>query len=521
MRIRILITLLATAVVGFMACNQSKVALSYTNAKEEVPLLGNLVFRFNQPMIADSLLNRWDSTEYVSFSPSIPGRFRWESPDQLVFSPSQPLLPATSYSASITSEVLRYSSHDKVESADGIAFHTADLRLDNAQTMWVGETSTSAAAQIELLFNYRVKPDDIKEKLSLSSEGKALDYSLISTGVDNRMSLRLTGIKAEDRDLPVQVQLTKGLKPAEGTNGTDEEIQSNLVIPSPFVVQVMRTEAEHNGEEGIIHIYTSQQLAQEAVSSFVQLDPAVKFSVELVETGLNIRSDQFSADKGYSLILKKGLRGKLGGTLREEFQSALTFGQLQADISFTNARAVYLSRQGGRQLEVKITNVPKVKLIISKIYENNLLVAQRYGYYPRDNYGYDEGYYDDGGYSDYSDLMLGDVIYEKEIDTRSLPQSAGGRLLNLAEFEDRLPDFKGVYHVSVRSAEDYWIRDSRFISISDLGLIARQGKEQMTVFVNSIKQASAVSGVNVLVYGNNNQLLGTASTNDQGVAEVS
>ncbi len=521
MRTRILVSFLATAVVGLIACNQSKVALSYTNAKEEVPLLGNLVFRFNQPMIADSLLNRWDSTEYVNFSPAIPGRFRWESPDQLVFSPAQPLKPATSYSASITSEVLRYSSHDKVESADGIAFHTPDLRLDNAQTMWVGETGTSASPQIELLFNYRVKPDDIKEKLSLSSEGKALDYSLLSTGVDNQVSLRLTGIKAEDRDLPVQLQFASGLKPADGTNGTEEEIRSNLVIPSPYVVQVMRTEAEHNGEEGIIHIYTSQQLAQESVSSFVQLDPAVKFSVELVETGLNIRSNQFSADKGYSLILKKGLRGKLGGTLREEFQSALTFGQLQADINFTNSRAVYLSRQGGRQLEVKITNVPRVKLIISKIYENNLLVAQRYGYYPRDNYGYDEGYYDEGGYSDYSDLMLGDVIYEKEIDTRSLPQSAGGRLLNLAEMEDRLPDFKGVYHVSVRSAEDYWIRDSRFISISDLGLIARQGKEQMTVFINSIKHATAVAGVNVLVYGNNNQLLGTASTNAQGVAEVS
>ncbi|MBK7680731.1 MAG: hypothetical protein IPJ29_15285 [Chitinophagaceae bacterium] len=33
---------------------------------------------------------------------------------------------------------------------------------------------------------------------------------------------------------------------------------------------------------------------------------------------------------------------------------------------------------------MQITNVPKVKLIISKIYENNLLLAQRYGYSPKE-----------------------------------------------------------------------------------------------------------------------------------------
>ncbi|MEI9807530.1 MAG: hypothetical protein WDO16_06375 [Bacteroidota bacterium] len=60
-----------------------------------------LVFRFNQSLASDSLMNMWDSTDYISFEPKIAGKFRWESPDQLVFSPSQPLAPATSYKAVI------------------------------------------------------------------------------------------------------------------------------------------------------------------------------------------------------------------------------------------------------------------------------------------------------------------------------------------------------------------------------------------------------------------------------------
>lgn len=89
----LLVTLLA-------ACNRSVVNLDYTNAKDEVTPLGNLVFRFDKSLVPDSLLNRWDSTEYISFSPKIQGRFRWDGPDQLVFSPAQPLPPATSFTAS-------------------------------------------------------------------------------------------------------------------------------------------------------------------------------------------------------------------------------------------------------------------------------------------------------------------------------------------------------------------------------------------------------------------------------------
>ncbi|MGZ3881358.1 MAG: hypothetical protein ACXVBF_08480, partial [Flavisolibacter sp.] len=116
--------------------------------------------------------------------------------------------------------------------------------------------------------------------------------------------------------------------------------------------------------------------------------------------------------------------------------------------------------------------------------------------------------------------MAGDIIYTKEIDTRSLPKSGAGRILNISQFEDRLPDIKGIYHVVIRSAKDYWIRDSRFISFSDIGLIARQGQDKMFVFANSLKTANGMPGVTINVYGNNNQLVGSAATNADGVAEV-
>jgi uncharacterized protein YfaS (alpha-2-macroglobulin family) len=116
--------------------------------------------------------------------------------------------------------------------------------------------------------------------------------------------------------------------------------------------------------------------------------------------------------------------------------------------------------------------------------------------------------------------MLGDIIYEKEIDTRSLPKSGGGKILNISQFEDRLPDFKGIYHIQISSMKDYWERDSRFVSVSDIGLVAKEGIDKIFVFANSIKTAEGMNGVNVSVYSKNNQLIGTGSTNSDGVAEI-
>lgn len=520
-----LVPLIAAGAIFLSSCKKNAVTISFTNAKGEVPQLGNLIFRFSSSLAKDSMLNAWDSTDYVSFEPKITGKFRWQSPDELVFSPQHPLNPATTYKAKIKSSVLKFSKYNSVKNGDKITFHTSGLTLDNAQTIWVGETGTSAFPQIDLFFNYRVNPEDVKGKLNIDVEGNQVDFSMISISPDTKISLRINGLKAEDKDVEAKISIGKGLKPEKGNTSTEDVIRSSFTIPSPYLLTVQNVESEHDGMEGIIKISTSQQLTGESIKPFIKFDPELPYTVEANDYGFTLRSDKFDIEKSYALTITKGLRGKIGGEMKEDYNGGIAFGELESAISFTNSKAVYLSKKGGKNIEVQITNVPKIKLIISKIYENNLLMAQRYGYYPQEtssgpdyaSYDGDYDYYDSYGGGDGT---LGDVIYEKEIDTRSLPKSGAGRLLNFSQFEDRLPDFKGVYHIVIRSSEDYWVKDSRYISLSDLGLIAKEGQDNIYVFTNSLKSAEPVNGVNVAVYSSNNQLIGTGATDKDGVATI-
>ncbi|MEP7279795.1 MAG: MG2 domain-containing protein [Bacteroidota bacterium] len=503
-------------IIFLYACNRQAISLDYTNAKDEVPQLGNLVFRFNKMLMNDSLLNQWDSTQYISFEPVIPGRFRWEHGDELVFSPSRPLKAATTYKATLNSEILRYSKFSSIEKGANILFSTAGLKLENTNATWVipDENTKTAVPQVDLYFNYPVNAAVLNDKLTVTVDGKPVAYSIQSVSANDKITLRITGLVTEDRDYNLVINLANGIVPEGGTNATKDKIETSTIIPSPFTLTVNDINADHDGSSGTITIRTSQQVVAENLASFIKIEPAVKFSAMVTDDGFAISGDGFDASKSYALTLLKGLRGKIGGTMKEVYHNNFTFGKMEPAISFVNRQAVYLAGQGAKNIAVKLVNVARIKVIVSKIYENNLLAAQRSGYYPRETDNKNEEYYDGN-----SDAVAGDVIYEKEIDTKTLPKSGSARIFNF-NIDDRLPEFKGIYHLKIKSAEDNWVSDSRFISLSDFGLIAKEGADKILVFVNSIKTALPVNGVNVAAYGGNNQLLGTGSTGADGVATI-
>jgi hypothetical protein len=50
-----------------------------------------------------------------------------------------------------------------------------------------------------------------------------------------------------------------------------------------------------------------------------------------------------------AFTVNKGLRGRIGGVLKEPYNGNVAFGQLESDVKFSNSKAVYLSREGWRQ----------------------------------------------------------------------------------------------------------------------------------------------------------------------------
>ena len=497
------------------SCNRERAQLQYTNARDVVPPLGNLIFEFDRDLASDSLMNRWLDKEYISFSPKINGQFRWETPQRLVFSPAAPLRPATSYTATLNTKPLLADQDavKNIQKTKDIQFKTADIGLMDVQGFWLAEPGSSAAIpQLDLVFNYPVDPKALQEKLKISEKDAPLNYELVTLSNQHKVSVKIRDVRAEDRDYTFDINIGEGLKPVNGENGSEKETAQNYTLPSPFILVINDVETEHNGTTGTLRVKANQPISSESISRFVEVDPKVSVSSSVNQNELIISGNAFNVDLAYNLKLLKGLKGTLGGQLKEDYEHSFAFGKLEPQVSFREKNAMYLGSRGARNIEVSITNLTRVKVVISKIYENNLLPANRFGYYPGGDY-YD--YYDESG----SQYSVGDVIYEQTIETSRLQKYGNNRLFRF-DFSDKVPQAEGIYHIQVRSEDDYWISDSRFVSLSDIGLIARQSERAVTVFANSLRDAGALSNVNVLVYGANNQLVGKGTTDGEGVAVV-
>lgn len=502
-----------------VACNTTAVKLSSTNAKNEVPALSNLTFTFNNALVADSQLHKWDPEEYINFEPTIQGKFRWNTKRELVFSPEKPLLPATTYQARLNKKLLQHSEYNSLSGDKIQEFHTAPLNIEKADFNW---TMTDATKQIipelTVLFNYKVAPEKLSNYLKVKLDQDNVPFKILTNKKNKAIKLAIPGVGISDRDYKITLSLNKGMTPIGGTNGTLKKKEVSAILTSPFQLYINDIEAKHDGQFGEITIKTSQSLDNlEDIKNQISIKPTVEFTLQKIEGGFQIRSNKFMPDNIYDLAFSKGIKGSLGGVLANKHTTSATFGQLEPEVAIRSSENIYLSKNGNRNIEVTINNVPKVKVILSKIYEKNLLVADNYGYYPDDSRE-DEDYYYEEEYG--NDYVKGDIVYEKEIDTKLLSRSASGSRIYTLIPNEVLKEFNGIYHLKIRSTEDYWLSDSRFISMSDIGMITKVGKNKIHVYANSISTSNPLPGVAVALYGNNNQLLAKGKTNAMGRAEL-
>ncbi len=509
----------------FSTCSHlsNSVRLINQNFEEEVGRNQNLVFTFSKDLVPDGRLNEWDSTQYVVFEPAVAGNFKWTAPNELVFSPAIAFKPATEYKAELNNALVRQQKDAQLSlDNETIAFHTPYLQLADTEFWWTRGENGRPVAKAKLNFNYPVSGAELAGLLKIEAEAeKPLTTQVLQTSLNETIPVTLANAPASRSETPLKIQIGQGLKVPNTAFSTKEAFEQTTALPSQYSLEVVDVKTGFENNEGVIRIITTQELQASQLSSYYTLTPEAESRAELTENGFIIRGN-FNETETYVLTLTNQLKGVLGGRLDEAVSKDVFFGKMPAGISFVNKRAVYLSSKGAKNVGVNIVNVPKVDVKIAKVYENNILHYLRSGRYEES--GEIDGewkplgthYYYDDEQQNYSD-----IIVQKTVETTNLPKAKGVSALNLS-----LPDQtasspnppRGIYLVTVSSKDDAYISATKLISVSDIGLITKQGSDEVWVFANSIKTAEPLANVDITLISSNNQVIATVQTNGKGVA---
>lgn len=510
-------TLMLASLFSCTHSPNNQVELVNRNFKDEILTRQNLVFTFNRDLAPDSLADSWDTTQYISFSPRVSGRFKWEYASELMFSPQQGFQPGTVYTATLTSQVLKFTKkHLSLAQTGPLQFHTPFLAVNSARVSWARDPSlANIRNQLDLTFNYPINGQQAARKISLSSQGQNIPFSVYGNENGKTLSLQFSPLNELDQVSPLQVRISRGIQVMGSAYRSGQDTLIQCGIPSRYDLSINNVIAEHTGEEGILTVYTSQPLIPDSLKSQISLVPDIPFDIQLNDQGLVITSKSFNPAVNYQLTISDQVQGYFGGRLKSPFSQQVGFGRLRPSVSFVDSKGIYLSAQGARNIALNIVNVPRVRVTVVKIYANNLEQFFQNG----TQYGYGSDVNDENGgsYHYFSTDNIGDTVYQKEYETQDLPRLNAARVLHM-DFQDRFTDFPGIYVLTVASTSQYWITDSKILSISDLGLIVRQTEGGVHVFANSIKNTLAEAGVRIRFVGMNNQSLYSTSTDQEGIA---
>lgn len=495
------------------------VTLKKTNIYEEqVALQQNITFTFDKEMVSDSLLELWDTTNYVSFTPKVKGTFKWVDKDRLVFSPEFGYKPSTDYTAKVNESVLKHASENWSLSAEDIKFHTPYLAHTSTESVWImDEISREIKLKIGIGFNYEIKPTQLKSLMKIKYKGKNLDFSIRSSSESSIAEVTIANREEKEFDgSNLDITIAPGLACVGTTYETKEEIVTTARVPYKDKFAITSVTSRFEVGKGIIEVHTNQGIMPgQSLASLIQVEPKAKYTVTLLPYGLQVEGD-FESNETYELTIKKSIKGIFGSGLEADHEQVVTFGEVEPTIGFEARNAIYLTSAGNKNIPVQIAGVEKVQVKIIKIYENNILqfldrTNDLYNYGGDDYYYYDDYYYGNDEFSD-----LGDKVLDKEYEVMSLPKSGNVKLLNL-DFDD-LDGFKGIYSISVRSTDDRYLKARKTVAISDVGMIVKSAKNDVYVFANSIMTTDAISGADVRLISDNNQTIYSAKTDANGVA---
>ena len=495
---------------------------------EEISPYQNIVFNFDEPL-GEGRVSRWDTLQYVQFEPAVRGKFKWTSDRELTFSPSEPFRPATTFEAQWRPVALEALKLDKQPKLSRTKFHTPALQMQMPQLFWSQSRRVAGSAEMRanLLFNYAVKPADLQPLLRVTQDGKPVAFEVVSAAADSIVGVALT--QDVRPGSPVTLEVAAGLHAQGSDQPTREAMAAEVEVPDQQTLLVREVVASIVEGNPVITVLTNQPVSATEIPALLTVSPTVDYAVEALESGFVLKG-AFDVDKSYQISLRSGLRGTLGGQLSEAFTQTAAFVDERPSLSFANGdKAMYLDAMGARNLGVRIAEIEKVQVTIAKVYANNIQQLLRGG--KQYGYDYDEesgeggegeegGGYEDKSYNYYDVESLGNVLTERTYTVAGLRKEGGMRLLNLS-FKDLefTGPMKGLYVVKVQDTERQWLQVSKLVSVSDIGLIVKQGKAGRTlVFANSIRTAKALSGVQVRFVSTNNQVIGSGTTNAAGVA---
>jgi len=481
---------------------------------------------FSRGVVPQDSVNQWTSTPYITFTPEIPGKFVWEDTTHLVFSPDGQLPGDARFTARLNTALLtQLAGAKEFDGPKEFSFATESFALKTAEFFYdrIGERR-EIGIRANLEFTYAVDAQDIPGKIKVTVDNAPLSISSVATtGQSKVIALEIGTVTQLDRERVIAVTFADDL--------TSPETQTRIRAAEPFAykmpplgeLKILGHECGSDGTNGWIKIRTSQEVDAEVARSAVSLEPSRKYTIRNDGDGFTLLG-AFEPGAAFRLKVKSGMVSVLGGKTQNPYEADLLMGNIAPSFGFASAGGMYMMLGGNKTIELKTVNLPRLAVRVSQIFQNNLVFFLDGGrFYDYSYYG-DYGDEEEGGQSWVRKYRyhVGNYGRQLSYDTLAIASPPNREVITQLSLAPYLnTGYKGFYLVEIADPEEAWRSTAKLISISDIGLIVKAGRDEVTVFATNLQTTGSMADVTVTLVSTNNQVIATGKTDGTGVMRFS
>ncbi len=271
-------------------------------------------------------------------------------------------------------------------------------------------------------------------------------------------------------------------------------------------MSVKSVDPEEERDAAAIRIVFAQPPAP-GWTRFVKVDPSTNLVWES-GTGTLARIRGLVPGTSVELTFLPGLPALNGSVLTQEFYMVVQFPDLGKRLRFQD-KGHYLSTAGSRTLALETVNLTAVRVSAWKIYANNIPEFAR----SSSLYASHESTWGTWNQAD----SLGDEITNRVYKLGTDKNVVRRTLVDLRELAGGADS--GLVYVMAEAVDaDSRMAVHRTVILTDLGLTVIRSEKEVLVWALSIGKGSPVAGVTVNAYSTKNQLVGSAVTDERGLA---
>ncbi len=241
---------------------------------------------------------------------------------------------------------------------------------------------------------------------------------------------------------------------------------------------------------------------------YVTVTPAADVAVAVIDRALCI--DGMKHGTTYDVVLKEGLPFEGGGRLAEPLSTSVAVPDRKPRVAFAGD-AFILPAQGERQVTVRTVNLDALKLELMRIDDRALADHLR-----------DMVLDATADRSELNSLReeSGELVWEGTLDIDATPNQEVATAVPLGRIlADPQP---GLYVLAAADPREdavrYWSWPVQWLLITDIGLQTAQGADGLSVFARSLATGRPMSGLTLALVARNNDELGAAVTDRNGMA---